>query len=87
MAIYGTAVGSKAPQGIGGFGIGLTIAMLILAIGPLTGAAMNPARHFGTAIVSGHLDNIWLYWVGPIIGAIISFQIFSRIFEPGESSD
>lgn len=85
MAVYGSALGCKAPKGIGGFGIALTIAMLILAIDPFTGAAMNPARHFGTAIISGHLDNIWIYWVGPIAGAIIGFQLFSRIFEPSDS--
>ncbi|MDX2108934.1 MAG: aquaporin [Verrucomicrobiota bacterium] len=81
-AIYGTACGSKGPQGLGGFGVGLTVAMLILAIGPLTGGAMNPARHFGTAIFGGQVGNIWIYWVGPVIGAIAGFQLFSRILEP-----
>ena len=81
MAVYGTAVGSKAPQGMAGFGIGLTITFLILAIGPLTGGAMNPSRHFGTAIMAGYLDNIWVYWVGPVVGAVIAFLVFSRVFE------
>ena len=43
LAVWGTAVDARAPK-IGGFGIGLTVAADILAIGPLTGAAMNPAR-------------------------------------------
>ena len=81
MAIYGTAVGSRAPQGMAGFGIGLTITFLILAIGPLTGAAMNPARHFGTAVAAGYFENIWIYWVGPIVGATLGFLVFARVLE------
>lgn len=81
FGIYGTAAGSKAPKGLGGFGIGLSVAFLILAIGPLTGAAMNPARHFGTALASQFFDNLWLYWVGPVIGAVLGMQLFSRILE------
>lgn len=85
MAIYGTAVGSRAPQGMAGFGIGLTITFLILAIGPLTGAAMNPARHFGTAIAAGYFENIWIYWVGPIVGASLGFLVFARVLEKDSS--
>ena len=77
MAIYGTAVSENKPQGIGGFGIGLIVGVLILAIGPLTGAAMNPARHFGSALFGGQLGQHWLYWVGPALG----FQICSRVLE------
>lgn len=73
-AIYGTAVGRNAPAGIAGFGIGLTVAFLILAIGPLTGAAMNPARHLGVALFAGQTGLAWLYVVGPVIGAILGFH-------------
>ena len=45
----------------------------ILVGGPLTGAAMNPARVFGTAIAAGYWDNHWIYWVGPIAGAALAF--------------
>ena len=73
--IYGTAVSSAAPK-IGGMAIGLTIAADILAIGPLTGASMNPARSFGPAIVSGVLAGQIVYWVGPIIGAIAAAMLW-----------
>lgn len=69
FVIYGTAVHVEAPR-IGGLAIGLTIAADILAIGPLTGASMNPARSFGPAVASGVYAGQIVYWVGPIIGAI-----------------
>ena len=75
FVIYGTAVNADAPK-IGGLAIGLTIAADILAIGPLTGASMNPARSFGPAVASGVLAGQVVYWVGPIIGAIAAAMVW-----------
>lgn len=78
FAVMGTAVDPAAPK-VGGFAIGLTLTMDILAGGPLTGAAMNPARAFGPALVA----NAWLsqlvYWAGPILGAIAAIQLYERL--------
>jgi aquaporin Z len=70
-AVYGTAVSPLAPR-IAGFGIGLTVMTDILLGGPLTGAAMNPARWFATAVPAAFFDNWWVYWVGPLLGAAIA---------------
>lgn len=69
-AVYGTAVSPLAPR-IAGFGIGLTVATDILMGGPLTGAAMNPARHLATAIPAVFFDNWYVYWAGPLLGALV----------------
>ena len=69
FVVYGTAVHVNAPK-IGGLAIGLTIGADILAIGPLTGASMNPARSFGPAVASGVYAGQLAYWVGPILGAV-----------------
>ncbi|MDP3742278.1 MAG: aquaporin [Candidatus Micrarchaeota archaeon] len=52
--------------------IGMTLALDILFAGPLTGAAANPARAFGPALASGYWLNQFVYWIGPIIGALLA---------------
>jgi glycerol uptake facilitator-like aquaporin len=73
--IYGTAVSDTSPK-IGGLAIGLTITANILAVGPLTGASMNPARSFGPAIASGVFAGQFIYWIGPIIGTIVAALVW-----------
>jgi MIP family channel proteins len=83
FVIYGTAVHVNAPR-IGGLAIGLTIAADILAIGPLTGGSMNPARSLGPAIASGVLAGQVVYWIGPIIGAIAAAMFWEYGILRGE---
>jgi glycerol uptake facilitator-like aquaporin len=68
--IWGTAVSKKAPA-LGALLIGLTVTLDILAIGPVTGAAMNPARYLGPAVASGNFTDIAVYMIGPCLGALI----------------
>jgi len=77
FVVYGSAVDSRAPK-IGGLAIGLTVALDILFGGPLTGAAMNPARTFGPALASSHWSNHIVYWVGPLIGGALAGVIYGR---------
>lgn len=78
FVIFGTAVDPKAPR-VGGFAIGLTIAADILAIGPLTGASMNPARSFGPAIATNIWEGHLIYWIGPIVGGVIAAQVYEWV--------
>jgi len=80
IAIFGTAVdGRGAAVKIGGFGIGLTVAMDILAGGPITGASMNPARSFGPALVQGYWNFHWMYWVAPVAGAVVAALVYDNL--------
>jgi MIP family channel proteins len=79
LTVFGTVVDPKAPR-IGGLGIGFVVAADILAIGPLTGASMNPARSFGPAVASGFFEAQLLYWAAPIVGAIIAALLYEHLF-------
>ncbi|MBI2170237.1 MAG: aquaporin [Actinobacteria bacterium] len=78
--IFATAVDSEgAFSKIAGLAIGFTITMDIMMGGPLTGAAMNPARAFGPALVEGFWDNHWVYWVGPVAGGIVAGVLYDLV--------
>ncbi len=75
MAVVGSAVdprGTGKTSAVGGFAIGLVVTANILAIGPLTGASMNPARSFGPALVGEYWQIHWAYWAGPVAGAVVA---------------
>ncbi len=78
-AIFGTAVDARAPK-LGALFIGLTVTLDILCIGPMTGAAMNPARQIGPALIGGYLENFWLYWIAPIAGAVAAAFLYDGLF-------
>jgi MIP family channel proteins len=77
--IFGTAVDPKAPK-VAGLAIGLAVTADILAIGPLTGASMNPARSFGPAVASGVYEAQIIYWTAPIVGAVIAAVLYEFLF-------
>jgi MIP family channel proteins len=79
FVVFGTAVDPAAPK-VGGFAIGLVVTADILAIGPLTGGSMNPARSFGPAVVSGVLEGQMVYWIGPIVGSVIAAVLYDSLF-------
>jgi aquaporin TIP len=79
-SIFGTAVDERGKTvKIGGFAIGLTVAFDVLAGGPVTGASMNPARSFGPALVMGHWEWHWLYWVAPVLGACAAALLYHHL--------
>jgi MIP family channel proteins len=80
LAVFGTAVDPRAPK-IGGLAIGLAVAADVLMGGPLTGAAMNPARWFGPAVASGTFADWYVWWIGPLLGAAVVALIYRYALE------
>ena len=79
IVVWGTAVDPRGPK-VGGFAIGMTVVMAILFTGPLTGAALNPARAFGAALIAGAWDHHWVWWVGPLAGGAIGALVYRNVF-------
>jgi len=83
LVIVGTAI-DKRGSFAAGFPIGLTISSVILVIGPMTGAALNPARWFGPALVTGTWSNAWVWIIGPLLGAGLAALGYNWLLNPKE---
>jgi aquaporin Z len=68
------------------FAVGAVYAFGIMAFGPFTGAAMNPARWLGPALASGSWANWYVWIVGPVSGAVIAAVLYSALFLRDRSS-
>jgi MIP family channel proteins len=87
FTVFATAIDERgAWKAVAGFAIGLVLTFDILMGGPFTGAAMNPARWFGPALVGGKWTDSWVYIAGPLTGAIIAAALYWFAFlRPGET--
>jgi len=85
-AVFGTAVSPQAPK-VGGFGIGLAIFVCALVGGALTGAAMNPARALGPALVAWEWHGQAVYWIGPLLGATVAGAVWKFVLLPRDATD
>ena len=72
FVIHGVASGAKEKGILAGVAVGSTIALEAMFAGPVCGASMNPARSIGPAIISGHLQHLWIYLAGPLLGTTLA---------------
>ncbi len=79
LVVLGSGLDKRSPAGFAGIAIGLAVGLDAMALGPITGASMNPARSFGPALVSGALAHHWIYWVAPIAGAMLAVVVYRLI--------
>jgi aquaporin TIP len=79
--IFATAADPRGTfKSIAGLAIGLTITIDILIGGPVTGAAMNPARAFGPELVHNFWSNAWIYYVGPAVGGVAAALAYELLY-------
>src|SRR5437016_1565265 len=79
--VFATAVDPRGTfKSIAGLAIGLTITIDILFGGPLTGAAMNPARAFGPQLVGSHWSQAWVWYAGPVLGAAVAAALYELLY-------
>lgn len=71
FVILGVSTGAREKGITAGIVVGSVIALEALFAGPVCGASMNPARSLAPAIVSGHIDVLWIYLVAPVIGVVV----------------
>lgn len=76
LVIISVATDTRAVGTPAALAIGFTVALDALWGGPVSGASMNPARSFGPALIAGVWTDQWLYWIAPVIGAIIGAMLY-----------
>lgn len=76
LVIINIASGSKEQGMFAGLAIGSTVLLEAMFAGPVCGASMNPARSIAPALISGHLEHLWLYIVATITGAALSIPVW-----------
>ena len=75
LVIINVASGSKEQGMFAGLAIGSTVLLEAMFAGPISGASMNPVRSVSPAIVSGHLEHLWIYIAAPIAGTAFAIPV------------
>ena len=79
LVILHVAKGSKEQGLVAGLVIGSVVLVEALFAGPICGASMNPIRSIAPAVVSGHLEHLWIYMLAPTFGAILAVWIWKYL--------
>jgi glycerol uptake facilitator protein len=88
FTVFGSAVDGRAPAGFAGIIIGFIVYGIIILVGPITGAALNPARQIGPLVVEGvigytkfsdHLSQLFVYLVGPLLGGLAGAFLYEYV--------
>jgi len=79
LVILNVAHGSKEQGQFAGIAIGAVVGLEAMFAGPICGASMNPARSLAPAMVSGHLEHLWLYIIAPITGAALAVPVWKYL--------
>jgi MIP family channel proteins len=86
LTVLAVALGIKAKKEWAPLAIGLTFGAIGMVAGPLTGAAVNPARWFGPALVSGEFGGWWVYIFAPLVGAALAYLFYRFIIQGSDAS-
>jgi aquaporin Z len=83
LVILSVSTGAKEKGITAGVAIGAVIALEAMFAGPICGASMNPARSVAPALLSGHLEHLWVYLGAPVLGALLAVPACCGVREPG----
>lgn len=77
---------TKRAPALAPLAIPLTLVAIHFATATLSGASVNPARSIGSALVGGDLSALWIYLVGPVVGAVLGWAVYRAVDGGGETA-
>ena len=83
FVILGVSTGAREKGITAGIVVGSVIGLEAMFAGPICGASMNPARSLGPAVLSFHLQSLWIYLAAPTVGALVGVLACRCVREPG----
>ena len=83
FVILNVSTGAKEKGVTAGIAIGAVIGLEAMFAGPICGASMNPARSFAPALLSGRVDDLWIYLAAPVLGAVVAVGACCCVREKG----
>jgi MIP family channel proteins len=85
LIVVSVATDERVPAAAAGPAVGFTLAAAILAGGPVTGGAVNPARALGPMIMAGTFTSAWVYMVAPVVGGILAAWLYDRFLAEADT--
>lgn len=79
LVVMAVATDARAQGALAAVALGITVAAIGLIMGPMEGASMNPARTIGPAVATGEYTAVWVYLIGPIVGALAGVAIYAYL--------
>jgi MIP family channel proteins len=86
FVIISVATDERAPAGVAPLAVGFALTCGVFIAGPITGGSLNPVRTLGPMIVAGQFTAVWVYIVGPIIGAVLAALLYDRFVSEADAT-
>lgn len=84
FVVYATVIDKRATPALAGLAIGLVVLFGVMVGGTISGGSLNPARVFGPAVASGHFQNHYVWWLGPVAGGVLAGLVYENFFAEKE---
>jgi len=85
LVVISVATDDRVPTAAAPLAVGAALAVCIFIAAPVTGGAVNPARAFGPAVVSGNLHALWVYLLAPLVGGVLAAVTYDRLLAPAHA--
>jgi aquaporin Z/aquaporin NIP len=85
FVVVSVATDDRVPAALAPVAVGAALAVGVLIAGPITGGAVNPVRALGPALIAGQYTQLWVYFVGPLLGGAVAALLYDRFLAKADA--